>query len=184
MRKSDSALKILPKSTKKTSINIIKEEAVAYQPRPKTTLKVVAKAMDPSIILTGVSQKPESQLTAFEKMNIIKGGLSKKDLVNLKEKTTLDYDKLAAVLSVTRATLINKKGKEKFNISLSERIVSLADIYSYGYEVFEDPVLFNQWMFRSNKALGGEIPYYFMDNQFGREEVRNIIGRIDHGIIS
>ncbi len=182
MRKSDSSASKLP-STLKKSVSMVKEGSSAYILRRKPVLKLVAKAQ-PSLILTGVSQKPENQLTAFEKMNIIKGGLSKKDLENLKEKTTLDYDKLAIALSVTRATLINKKGKEKFNISLSERIISLADIYSYGYEVFEDAATFNRWMFRSNKALGGEIPYHFMDNQFGREEVRNVIGRIDHGVIS
>ncbi len=182
MRKDAGAVKLNSKTSKK-SVVLVKEGAAAYSYRQKPVLKVVAKT-NPSIILTGVSQKPESQLTAFEKMNIIKGGLSKNDLENLKERTTLDYDKLAAALSVTRATLINKKGKEKFNISLSERIISLADIYSYGYEVFENSETFNHWMFRSNKALGGEIPYHFMDNQFGREEVRNIIGRIDHGIIS
>jgi len=74
--------------------------------------------------------------------------------------------------------------QEKFNAALSERIISLADIYSYGYEVFEDEDRFNKWMFRPNKALGGKLPYEFIDNQFGREEIKNIIGRIDYGVYS
>jgi putative toxin-antitoxin system antitoxin component (TIGR02293 family) len=96
----------------------------------------------------------------------------------------MDYTSMAKVLSVTRATLINKKGSERFNASLSERIVSLADLYSFGFEVFEDETLFNQWMHNPNRALGGEIPLDVIDNQFGREEVKNVIGRIAYGVYS
>lgn len=125
-----------------------------------------------------------SAMTPMEKWKLVRIGISKKDLEGLKEKTELDYDNLSAALSVTRATLINKKGNEKFSSSVSEAIVSLADIYAYGYEVFEDEKNFNNWMFRPNKALGGEMPYALLDNQFGREEVKNIIGRIDYGVHS
>lgn len=135
-------------------------------------------------ILLGSTLKPESQMTSMEKMSIVQSGLSKKDLENLKAKTRLDYGKLASALSVTRATLINKKKQEKFSTVLSERIMSLADIYSYGYEVFGDEDRFNQWMFRPNQALNGRLPYDLIDNQFGREEVRDIIGRIAYGVYS
>ena len=73
---------------------------------------------------------------------------------------------------------------EKFSPDLSEKIVGLADIYSYGYEVFEEENRFNQWMFRPNIALGGLPPFDLIDNQFGREEVKNLIGRIDYGVYS
>jgi putative toxin-antitoxin system antitoxin component (TIGR02293 family) len=128
--------------------------------------------------------KPESQMTALEKMHKMRTGLSKIDLERFKSRTELDYDKLSKALSVTRATLIKKKGAQKFSSTLSERIISLADIYSYGYEVFEDEDKFKRWMFSPIRALGGKAPYDVIDNQFGREEVRNIIGRIDFGVFS
>jgi putative toxin-antitoxin system antitoxin component (TIGR02293 family) len=130
------------------------------------------------------ANKSISQMTPIEKMQIVRAGISKTDLEYLKNTASLDYDQLAWALSVTRATLINKKGKEKFSGSLSERIVSLADIYSYGYEVFDDDNKFNNWMLRPNRALGGEAPYNLLDNQYGREEVKNLIGRIDYGVYS
>jgi putative toxin-antitoxin system antitoxin component (TIGR02293 family) len=123
-------------------------------------------------------------MTALEKMNIARGGVTKNALEQLKAKTDLDYDKLAKILAVGRATLINKKGAEKFSYSLSEKIVGLADIYSYGYEVFEEEDRFNEWMFRPNRALDGETPFNLIDNQFGREEVRDLIGRIEYGVYS
>lgn len=136
------------------------------------------------IILPNASNKPESQMTGFEKMHIVREGVSKNDLELLKRKTALDYTMLAKALSVTRATLINKKKNEKFNAGLSEKILGMADLYSYGFEVFEDEDRFTQWMSKPNKALGGEAPYDLIDNQFGREEVKNLIGRIDYGVYS
>lgn len=151
--------------------------------RAKGIKFIATGGVSSSIILKGV-KKPESHMTPLEKMERLSLGISKKDLEILKLRTDLDYDELAKVLSVTRATLINKKGEEKFNITLSERIIGLADIYSYGYEVFENEEKFNQWMFRANPALGGKTPYEVCNNQFGREEVKNIIGRIDYGVYS
>ncbi len=137
-----------------------------------------------SVLLPDATTKRESQMTAVEKMDLVREGVSKKDLEHLKEKAQLDYDNLAKALSVTRATLINKPKDQKFAAVVSEKIVGLADIYSYGYEVFEDEDKFNQWMFKANRALGGKAPYDLIDNQFGREEVRNLVGRIDYGVYS
>jgi putative toxin-antitoxin system antitoxin component (TIGR02293 family) len=137
-----------------------------------------------SIIFSSTLKKAESQMTPLEKMAMLSVGISKKELEILKTRTELDYEKLAKLLSVTRATLINKPSSEKFSSSLSERILGLASIYSYGYEVFEDEDKFNQWMFKQNRALGEKSPYEVCDNQFGREEVKNIIGRIDYGVYS
>lgn len=154
------------------SKSMVSEPAVAYQHKSFR------------VILANATKKPESQLTGFEKMHIVRDGVTKKDLELLKDKADLDYTMLAKALAVTRATLINKKRSQKFGSALSEKILGMADLYSYGFEVFEDEDRFNQWMSRPNKALGGQAPYDLIDNQFGREEVKNLIGRIDYGIYS
>lgn len=156
-----------------SNTSIVSEPEVAYISNYK---------MD--VILSNATEKPERQLSGFEKMHIVRDGVTKKDLELLKNKADLDYTMLAKALSVTRATLINKKRSERFGAGLSEKIVGMADLYSYGFEVFEDKERFNHWMSKPNKALGGQIPYDLIDNQFGREEVRNLIGRIDYGIYS
>lgn len=137
-----------------------------------------------TVILNNTVRKPESKMTSYEKIKLIKDGISKQALENLKEKANLDYNQLAQIFSVARATLINKKGEEKFDVWISEKIIGVADIYSYGYEVFEDEERFNDWIFKTNKALGGLSPFDLLDNQYGREEVRNLIGRIDYGVYS
>ena len=159
-----------------------KRPVVVHAKKAQTVQGKVQKAS--AIIFSGSVRKAESQMTPIEKMEKLNAGISKKELETLKTRTKLDYDKLARLLSVTRATLINKPSAEKFNTALGERILGLADIYSYGYDVFEDEDKFNQWMFKQNRALAGKTPYEVCDNQFGREEVKHIIGRIDYGVYS
>jgi len=125
-----------------------------------------------------------SRLTPMEKMQLSKRGVSKKYLEEVKAKTMLDYQKLANVLSINRATLINKKQEEKFSAAQSERIIGLDALYNQGLEVFQDKSKLNGWLNTPNKALGGKVPYDVMDNQFGREEVLNLLGRIQWGVYS
>lgn len=138
----------------------------------------------PTMYYEGNAAIPLNDLTSIQKMKIIKNGISKDYLETFKKATSLDYDSLAGALSVTRATLINKKGTQKFSDQVSEKIISLADLYSFGYEVFGDKDNFNKWMFVPNQALGGLAPFDIIDNYYGKEEVRNLIGRIAYGVYS
>lgn len=147
---------------------------------------VVYQTLNP---LTRVSSKrakviPVYQWNPFDKIDAIKEGVSKEELENLKNGAELDYDTLAKLLNVTKATLHGKKGKAKFDQYISERIFLLADLYSYGYEVFGDRQKFNTWMKKENRALGGITPLSLIDTLYGLEEVRHLIGRIEYGVYS
>src|SRR5690625_3141848 len=100
------------------------------------------------------------------------------------EPTSYYYEGNVAITLKDLTYVKKKKYNQKFNYNLSERIVALADLYSFGYEVFEDESRFNDWMFHPNQALGGKVPFDFIDNQYGREEIHNLIGRIAYGIYS
>ena len=149
----------------------------------KTGSKVKADVSHSSIIFKGIIPS-ENQMTTFEKMEKLKQGLSKTDLESFKKRTKLDYDKLSHVLSVTRSTLIKKKGNQTYAVAVAKRMLDLADIYSYGYKVFADEKKFQEWIFKPNHALGQKAPYDILDNQFGRLEVKNLIGRLEFGVHS
>ena len=154
----------------------VEEAAVAY--RSQNPLKKVFTEKHKTKVI------PVFQWSSYKKIDAIKEGISKEELENLKEQTGLDYDTLAKILSVAKATLHNKKGKAKFDMSVSERLLLLADIYSYGYEVFENKDRFNQWMKHGNAALGGITPLELLDTLYGMEEVKHLIGRIEYGVYS
>src|SRR5687768_6769337 len=65
-------------------------------------------------------------MTSLEKYDMAKAGVTKKSLESIKDQAALDYDTLARGLGTARATLINVKGKKRFNPQLSEKIVGLA----------------------------------------------------------
>lgn len=119
-----------------------------------------------------------------KKIDIIEDGVSKYEVEEVKQYTGLDYETLAHILSVTKATLHNKKGNEKFNAVVSERLLMLADIYVYGIEVFGEKERFNRWLISNIRALGGKRPVDRMNTQLGMQEVRHIIGRIAYGVYS
>ena len=156
---------------------VVKEEDVTYTQKAGS-LKLTKVQTSP----VRFGSFPTKSVT--EKIEFVRKGVTKKFLVKIKEKTALDYDKLAKVLSVGRATLINKTGNKPFNLPLSDRIVGLADLYEYGYQVFGDVENFNVWMDTPNRALGGVIPYDLIDTQYGKDEVKHLIGRIDYGVFS
>lgn len=131
-----------------------------------------------------VVKGPENKLTGMQKMELVEEGIPKHSLESLKQQIGFDYDQLAQVLNVARATLINKKSSEKFNTDLSDKIMDLADIISYGFEVFEDRSRFKAWLQLPNRALGSKKPFDLLHTSFGRDEVRDLLGRIDHGIYS
>jgi putative toxin-antitoxin system antitoxin component (TIGR02293 family) len=178
-RLSDMTAPYVKKSLKRVA------KTQVYRGKGETAFTHPAKGLLRSSAVMGpVTMKPESKMTAIEKMKATREGVSKKALEELKEKSGFDYDQLSQVLGVARTTLLNKKGADKFPPGLSEKIMSLADLYSFGYEIFGDPEEFNQWIFQRLPALGGQAPYALLDNHYGREEVKNVVGRIAYGAYS
>jgi putative toxin-antitoxin system antitoxin component (TIGR02293 family) len=145
---------------------------------------LVLYASNPSSSILKVVKRPENQLSLMEKLALVEKGISKDSLEALKAMAGLDYDQLAQVLNVARATLINKKSPDRFNTDISDKIVVLADIFSFGLEVFEDKARFRHWLQSPLRALNGKSPFDMLHTSFGREEVRNLIGRIAYGVYS
>lgn len=149
-----------------------KEPAAVYHTR--NPLRKVGKA----------KTVPLHQWSSFDKISAIRDGVSKEELENLKNGAELDYETLAGMLNVAKATLHNKKGKARFDKYISERVFLIADLYSFGYDVFGNREKFNGWMKRENRALGWVAPLSLIDTLYGIEEVKHLIGRIDYGVYS
>lgn len=121
-------------------------------------------------------------LTSQYKIGIVRNGISKNQLEAIKSETDFDYRTLSSLLSVSRTTLIKKKGDDKFDQPTSERIMLLAELLSYGREVFESKELFNRWIRKESLGLGGRSPLEMLDTLYGMEEVKKELGRIEYGV--
>lgn len=58
------------------------------------------------------------------------------------------------------------------------------ELIKYGIKVFESENNFLDWVMEPNRALDNKIPYALLYTKDGIEKVRNILGRIEHGIFS
>ena len=134
--------------------------------------------------LLGRRSEPEHKVGITRAIGVIKRGISQKELLNLKNETELDYEKLSFIVGVTRQTLAKKDGSYTYEVSESDKIFRLAELYSYGYDVFENKEGFNLWMRTENAALGNARPINFLDTVYGFQEVKDLIGRIDYGVYS
>lgn len=126
---------------------------------------------------------PVYQADSFSKIQKIHQGATKDEVEHFKLRAGLDYESLAKMLNVTKATLFNRKGNQRFDSSLSERLMALTDLYSYGYNVMGSREKFNHWMKSENIAIQGK-PLEFTDTLYGISEIKNILGRIEYGVYS
>jgi putative toxin-antitoxin system antitoxin component (TIGR02293 family) len=117
-------------------------------------------------------------------IGISRDGIKASQLEKLRISTGLEVQQLARILQVTSRTLQNKKGNDKFSISVSEKALELSQLYLRGYDVFGSPERFKSWMLSNVLALNNDTPLSYLDTQFGFDLVLQVLGRIEHGVFS
>jgi putative toxin-antitoxin system antitoxin component (TIGR02293 family) len=128
--------------------------------------------------------QPEFFMNNHLKALMAQKGISKVSFESFKNRAGLDYNQMALLLSVARNTLINKKGEELFDVTISEKLISLAEVYTHGFDVFGSENTFIEWLNAPNRALGMVTPFSLLQTQYGRQEVQNVLGRIEWGVYS
>lgn len=156
--------------------------AYADEHTQTATLPVPTPAITPRLNSQATGPFNFESLTSQYKIGIVKNGITKKQLEAIKSETEFDYHTLSTLLSVSRTTLIKKKGEEKFDQPTSERIMLLAELLSYGREVLESKERFNAWIKMPSLTLGGKAPLELLDTLYGIEEVKKELGRIEYGV--
>ena len=68
--------------------------------------------------------------------------------------------------------------------SLSAKPKEVANLYLYGSEVFGNKQDFIKWLNLPNTVLGGVEPLILIETTEGISKVRNVLGRIEHGVYS
>ncbi len=114
----------------------------------------------------------------LRRIDTFRNGFSKRSFDKLKEVTGLDYNKLAAALSVSTKTL---QRKDVFEIVQSEKMYELAELYSIGISYFGTEG-FRRWMDRPLFTLGNRKPIELIDVSEGLSLLKTEIMRLQHGI--
>jgi len=78
----------------------------------------------------------------------------------------------------------NIKIKSAFDYIISAQMIQIVELYTKGYELFEDRENFQKWMDVEIVGLGSVKPKSLLDTTFGIQMVVHELGRLEYGIIS
>ncbi|MCT4639810.1 MAG: DUF2384 domain-containing protein [Bacteroidales bacterium] len=121
----------------------------------------------------------------FDFIHIANKGIGANVIKNFRQYFDLPLDITAGMLNTSTSTLYRwSKSNSNLERNFSIKLFEIADLFLYGIEVFEDKENFFKWLSLPNTALGGLEPQELIELPGGISKVRDVIGRIEHGVYS
>ncbi|MEW5790758.1 MAG: type II toxin-antitoxin system Xre/ParS family antitoxin [Pseudomonadota bacterium] len=119
-----------------------------------------------------------------EAIELVRDGLPTRVLDVIMARLDLSRDEVSAVAGIPLRTLARRQREERLKPEESNRIYRLAQVTAFAEDVFGDLDKAHHWLRKPNRALGGQVPLDLLDTDLGTAEVRNVLGRIAHGVHS
>jgi putative toxin-antitoxin system antitoxin component (TIGR02293 family) len=122
--------------------------------------------------------------TSTELHERIKRGLPYRSLESVRERLGLSVPETASVLHMPLRTLARRRQSRKLDADESDRLYRIARVAAQAFAVLGTEGKAATWLRRPNRALNGEAPIRLLDTDVGARQVEDILGRIEHGVIS
>lgn len=121
----------------------------------------------------------------FDFITIAIKGLNSDAIVHFNDYFNLSKNYTANILNLSEPTLYRLlKSKNDLKRNNSVQLLEIADLFLYGIEVFDSNENFFKWLQLPNTSLGGIKPEELLEIPGGISKVRDVLGRIEHGIYS
>ena len=129
-----------------------------------------------------VTSKVESP---FDFIQIASDGVNAMVVKNFRQYFNLSLNSTAEMLNVSEPTLYRwAKANKKLDRNFTVKLFEITDLLLFGSEVFGNKTNFFKWFNLPNTALGGMEPQELVEIPGGISKVKDILGRIEHGIYS
>jgi putative toxin-antitoxin system antitoxin component (TIGR02293 family) len=122
--------------------------------------------------------------TSTELRERIKRGLPYRSLESVRERLRLSVSEAASVLHMPPRTLARRRQTRTLDADESDRLYRIARVAAQAFAVFGMEDKAASWLRRPNRALNGELPIHLLDTDVGVRQVEDILGRIEHGVVS
>ena len=165
---------IMSYKEKQTKTNMASEPMVAY---------VAGSPLNPFYSLLGGS-KAIKLSNDFDVIKLARDGFSKRVLLALAKKISLNIQELAYILHISERTLQRYDDDAIIKTEYAEKVVELARLYTRGEEVFGSMDKFKLWIKTPGYVFKGEAPVSLLDTSAGFDMVFRELGRIEHGIFA
>lgn len=121
----------------------------------------------------------------YDFIHLANKGIDAAVIKNFRSYFNLSRDSIAHMLNVSEPTLYRwTKANKSLDRNFSVKLFEIADLFLYGIEVFGDKENFFKWLKLPNTALGSLEPYELIEIPGGVAKVKDILGRIEHGVYS
>jgi len=122
--------------------------------------------------------------SAAELRELIKRGLPYRSLESVRERLRLSVSEAASALHMPPRTLARRRQTRKLVADESDRLYRIARVAAQAFSVFGEEDKAATWLARPNRALNGEVPIHLLDTDVGARQIEDILGRIEHGVVS
>lgn len=114
----------------------------------------------------------------------IRKGVNVAALDTLAERLSVPVKDVSRYVDISVRTLSRRKQVGLLNSEESERVFRVGSLIVRAEEVLSDHDEAIHWLKTPKKALGGQIPLELADTEVGANEVKDLLGRIEHGVFS
>jgi putative toxin-antitoxin system antitoxin component (TIGR02293 family) len=113
----------------------------------------------------------------------VRQGIPFAALGSVMEQYEISRDAACAILHLSRRNFLRRKEEGRLSADESDRLYRLARVLAHADRVFEDPDESADWIRTPNVALGKQQPLALLDTDLGVQQVDQVLGRIEHGIV-
>ena len=114
----------------------------------------------------------------------VKAGLPYASFEALTVKLGLAREEAASALHLPHRTIARRKKQQKLQADESDRVLRLARLSAQVVATLGSQAKAAQWLRRPNRALGNVPPLELLDSDIGVRQIEDVLGRIEHGIVS
>jgi putative toxin-antitoxin system antitoxin component (TIGR02293 family) len=123
--------------------------------------------------------------TSLEAVKLVESGLPFSAIERLQKTSGLTRDRIKQVTLISEGSLSRRKKAGRLSSAESERVLRISRVFERATSLYEgDQNSARQWLETPIPALDNQRPLDLSRTEPGAREVEDLIGRIEHGIVS
>jgi len=117
-------------------------------------------------------------------IELLRNGFNYKTVEAVRETLQIPIAEFGQIINIAPRTLSRRKKEGRLHTDESERLYRVAALVERASEVLENKAAAINWLKTPKRALDGKTPLEYADTQVGIEEVKELLGRIEHGVFA
>jgi len=153
-----------------------------FRPSTRSTEGAGQSDFDPAGIFARLGLVASSRADLVAEIRL---GLPVNVIDKLTQELAISQQTLLQIIALPTATLTRRRTQKRLTPQESDRVYRMAATYRAASELFDnDAKATRRWLNEPAKALGGNTPLQHLDTEAGADDVQDLIGRLEHGVIT